>query len=104
MDLFIYVQRGEVAYYDRQGERVAKVMRGLGENAWKGRTHKIKEEDSKPVLFGWKCMPRLPWRETRQEAEQDLEEYASKRGWQRFAEVEPERDGEAAKEVQSDDV
>ena len=72
---------GEVGYYEEKTNRIMKVMPGLGDDAWKGRKKFV--DPGKPAWTGWKCMPNLPWRDTKEEAEQDLAELAEKKGWER---------------------
>lgn len=36
---------------------------------------------NKPGKYGWHGCRALPWRKTREEAEQDLNVYAMKKGW-----------------------
>ena len=70
---------GEVAYYDEKNRRFYKVMPGLGD-VFKGRRRDLAKAGTGS---GWKCMQNLPWVETRQEAERDLEEMAKKKRWQK---------------------
>lgn len=79
IDLVEFVKPGEVAYIDEKNNRICKVMKGLG-GVWKGRRHDLAKED---MVSGWKCMQNLPWVETRQEAERDLEKLAKKKGWKK---------------------
>lgn len=38
---------------------------------------------NKPDRYGWHGCRALPWRKTEEEAQQDLDEYAKKKGWKR---------------------
>lgn len=66
------------AYRDYRGWTY-RVMSGLDSNgpSWKGRYHK---PGGNPQT-GWKCMTQLPWRVTRSEAQEDLDELAKQKGW-----------------------
>lgn len=61
-------------YRDSRGW-LYQVMPGLGDCAFKGRY-------LKPGALSWKCMPQLPWRNTKAEAQADLDAYAAKKGWE----------------------
>lgn len=58
-------------YRDSRGW-LYRVMSGLGEDNYKARYNK-------PGCKGWKCVANLPWRNTWNEAEQDLAEYAQRK-------------------------
>lgn len=58
-------------YIDKRGWKF-KVMHGLGD-VWKARYNK-------PGARSWKCVAVLPWRESREDAERDLEAYAASHG------------------------
>lgn len=58
-------------YKDKRGWRY-RVMRGIGEPV----TYKARY--NKPSGGGWKCVRTLSWRETREEAEEDLARYAAR--------------------------
>lgn len=69
-------------YIDERGW-VFKVMSGLGSNCYKARYNK-KGADEK---FGWKCAAALPWRDSFEAAQADLDEYAARKGMRKiFAE------------------
>lgn len=51
-----------------------KVMGGLGESNFKARYQK-------PGKKGWKCMGKMPWRKSFDEAQSDLNGLAKKKGW-----------------------
>lgn len=60
-------------YIDQRGW-LYRVMRGLGENNYKARYQK-------PGKLGWKCMAKLEWRKTFDEAQSDLNTTAKLKGW-----------------------
>ena len=62
-------------YIDQRGWKY-KVMRGLG-NTYKARYQKPDKHGSD----GWHCVRSLPWRETAEEAQHDLDQYAAAKGW-----------------------
>lgn len=61
-------------YRDSRGWRY-QVMAGIGGYAFKGRY-------LKPGALSWKCMTQLPWRNTKKEAQADLDAYAAQKGWE----------------------
>lgn len=61
------------AYIDDRGWRY-RVMGGLGESNYKARYQK-------PGKTGWKCMARLEWRKSFDEAQSDLNMLAKAKGW-----------------------
>lgn len=63
-------------YEDYRGWRY-KVMPGLGESTYKARYHK---PDS-PKNTQWKCVGTLPWRNTEEDAQKDLDEWAKRKGF-----------------------
>lgn len=63
-------------YRDLDGN-TCKVMPGIGERAFKARK-------SKPGAASWKGMRQLAWRESFDEAQAYLDEYAKDRGWYRM--------------------
>ncbi|MEG1913307.1 MAG: hypothetical protein RR091_12575 [Cloacibacillus sp.] len=63
----------KIQYRDQRGWKY-KVMGGLGESTYKGRFNK-------PGKTGWHGLTRLPWRNTEEEAQADLDAYALKKGW-----------------------
>lgn len=73
MDNFI-----ATAYKDQRGYKY-KVMSGIGPYAFKARYQKPEKTGSD----GWKGLAAVPWRETFEEAQADLDEYAQKKGWEK---------------------
>ena len=65
------------AYVDRRGWTY-RVMPGLGGNTFKARY-------CKPGATNWKCVSYLPWRDTAEKAQADLDEAAHTRGWEATA-------------------
>ncbi|MBR4695483.1 MAG: hypothetical protein IKO94_05320, partial [Selenomonadaceae bacterium] len=65
-----------IIYKDSRGW-LYKVMPGLGEGCFKARYHK--PERAKDT--GGKCMASMPWRETFEDAQKDLDELAAKKKW-----------------------
>lgn len=63
-------------YKDKRGWRY-KVMPGIGPNAFKAR-YLRPEKDANSC---WKCYAKLPWRNTFDEAQADLDGYAAEKGW-----------------------
>lgn len=62
-------------YKDKRGWRY-RVMSGIGmPPVFKGRYNK-------PNSDAWKCVRALPWRETKEEADKDLAEYAARHNMQ----------------------
>lgn len=59
-------------YTDKRGWTY-RVMQGLG-NVYKARYHRPEFKKG----TGWKCVGVLPWRNTMEEAQADLDEYAKK--------------------------
>lgn len=70
-----------VIYRDKEGS-LYKIMPGIGADTYKGRKSKIGQAGG----YGWKCMASLPWRDSMEDAETDLAEYAAKHGLQKVAE------------------
>ena len=62
-------------YIDRRGWKF-KVMQGLGTE--------FKARYQKPGKTGWKCVAVLPWRESKAEAELDLDDYAKRHHMKEF--------------------
>lgn len=60
-------------YADARGWRY-RVMPGLGGDTFKARYHK-------PGAASWKCVAALPWRDTSDEAQEDLNKMARDKGW-----------------------
>lgn len=59
-----------------------KVMPGLGGSSFKARYHKPDKTEN----VGWKCMARLPWRSTAEEAQKDLDNIAIEKRWKTVGE------------------
>ncbi len=76
--LMALLDPGERAYFDQASRRIFKVMPGLGLNNYKGRYKYIDKGDR---ISGWKCMHNLPWADTREQAQKDLDELARKKKW-----------------------
>lgn len=64
------------SYIDDRGWQY-KVVAGIGGSTFKARYFK-------PAGSGWKCVPRLPWRASFDEAQGDLNAYARKKGWKEY--------------------
>ena len=62
-------------YKDKRGWRY-KVMPGIGPSAFKTRCLRPDKADTD----SWKCYAKLPWRNTFDEAQADLDGYASEKG------------------------
>lgn len=60
-------------YIDSRGWKY-QVMPGIGGNTYKARYQKAGSQR-------WACYPHLPWRDTPEEAEADLNALAQKKGW-----------------------
>lgn len=60
-------------YEDAQG-RLYRVLPGIGLNTYKARYRK-------PGAATWKCLPSVPWRDTRDAAQEDLDRVAHEKGW-----------------------
>lgn len=69
-------------YIDARGWHY-RVMQGLA-GSWKARYRKPNAPGKKnrSDAAGWKCVAKLPWRKTKEEAERDLAEYAKCKGMQ----------------------
>ena len=67
-------------FIDARGWRY-RVMQGL-DGSWKARYRKPDAPGKKKRsdAAGWKCVAKLPWRKTKEEAEHDLAEYAACKG------------------------
>ena len=70
-----------VTYRDDRGWKY-RVMAGIGENSWKARY-------CKPGKLGWHCVRSLPWRDTPEQAQADLDKWAVKKGLTAVEEVTP---------------
>lgn len=64
-------------YRDARGWRY-RVMPGLGGNTCKTRY-------CKPGTTSWKCVATLPWRDSPEEAQADLDQLAARKGWEQEA-------------------
>lgn len=64
------------SYIDARGWKY-KVMSGIGENNFKARYQKPDKHGS----VGWKGLAAVPWRQTFDEAQADLNAYAKKKQW-----------------------
>ena len=53
-------------------------MSGLGQDCFKVRYQKPDKQGN----CGWKCVKSLPWRNTYEEAQADLDYMATERGWE----------------------
>lgn len=63
-------------YIDSRGWKY-QVMSGLGEGVFKARYQKPDHHGD----VGWKGLPAVPWRGSREEAQSDLDQLAEKKGW-----------------------
>lgn len=68
------------AYQDSRGWRY-RVMGGITADSFKARYQKPEHQGS----TGWKGLAAVPWRETREEAQADLDALAVRKGWQEVA-------------------
>lgn len=66
----------EKKYIDDRGWKY-RVMSGLGENTYKARYQRPEKQGD----VGWKGLAAVPWRETREAAQADLDQLAEKKGW-----------------------
>ena len=66
-------------YIDKRGWKY-RVMRGLGENTFKARYQKPEKRGG----TGWHCVQSLPWRNTFDEAQVDLNKLAKEKGWAEY--------------------
>jgi len=55
-------------------------MGGLGENNFKARYQKPEKQGD----IGWKVLAAVPWRQTREEAQADLDQLAEKKRWKEW--------------------
>lgn len=63
-------------YVDGRGWKY-KVMGGISENTFKARYQRPEKHGD----TGWKCLASVPWRNTFEEAQEDLDRHAKARGW-----------------------
>lgn len=63
-------------YMDSRGW-LYRVMCGIGADSYKARCNK-------PGGNGWKCCSFLPWRNSFDEAQADLNAHAEKKGWKEY--------------------
>ena len=66
----------EKKYIDDRGWKY-RVMSGLGKNSFKARYQRPEKNGD----IGWKGLAAVPWRETREAAQADLDQLAEKKGW-----------------------
>ena len=64
-----------ITWTDKRGWKY-RVMSGIG-NTYKGRY----QDNQHSGQTGWKGMRQLPWRENFDEAQEDLNKYASSKNW-----------------------
>ena len=64
-------------YRDSRGWLYRVMPDGVGGYAFKG--HCLK-----PGAISWHRVGQLPWRNTREEAQADLDEYAKEKGWEKI--------------------
>ena len=64
-------------YRDARGWRY-RVMPGI-------HVHTYKARYCKTGSASWKCYSRLPWRDSPEEAQADLDQLAARKGWEREA-------------------
>ena len=57
------------------------MMGGITADSFKARYQKPEHQGS----TGWKGLAAVPWRETREEAQADLDALAARKGWQEVA-------------------
>jgi len=55
-------------------------MSGLGENCFKARYQRPEKQGS----IGWKGLAAVSWRQTREEAQADLDQLAMRKGWKEW--------------------
>lgn len=68
-------------YIDERGWKY-KVMSGLGESTFKARYQRPEKAGS----TGWKGLTAVPWRESFDLAQSDLNTYAKKKNWKEWVE------------------
>lgn len=66
-------------YIDNRGWKY-QVMSGIGPDAFKARYQK----PDKYGPDGWKGLAAVPWRNTAEEAQADLDQLAEKKGWKEW--------------------
>ena len=66
-------------YIDGRGQKY-QVMGGIGPNTYKARYHKADRSGSDC----WHGVRSLPWRNTAEEAQADLDTLAERKGWQEW--------------------
>ena len=66
-------------YIDSRGWKY-KVMGGLGDNTFKARYQRPEKHGD----VGWKGLASVPWQNTREEAQADLDRLAEKKGWKEW--------------------
>lgn len=70
-----------VTWIDERGWKY-KVMSGIGPSRYKGRY----QDDKHSGTTGWKGMRQLPWHETFDRAQEDLNKYALLKNWKPWEE------------------
>lgn len=68
-------RRNDMKQYRDSRGWLYQVMPGLEGCAFKGWY-------LQPGMLSWRCMTQLPWRNTRKEAQADLDTYAAQKGWE----------------------
>lgn len=66
-------------YIDARGWKY-KVMGGIGENTYKARYQKPEKSGD----VGWKGLGAVPWRNTFEEAQANLDRLAKEKGWREW--------------------
>ncbi len=66
-------------YIDNRGWKY-QVMSGLGPNTYKARYQRAEKQGD----VGWKGLTSVPWRQTQEEAQADLDQLAKKKGWKEW--------------------
>ena len=66
-------------YIDSRGWKY-QVMPGLGDNTFKARYQRPEKHGD----AGWKGLASVPWRNSREEAQADLNRLAEKKGWKEW--------------------
>lgn len=66
-------------YIDSRGWKY-QVMSGLGSDTYKARYQRPEKQGED----GWKGLATVPWRQTCEEAQADLDQLAAKKGWKEW--------------------
>lgn len=69
-------------YIDSRGWKY-QVMGGLGTNAYKARYQRPEKRGN----IGWKGLAGVPWRQSREAAQADLDQMAARKGWKEWQET-----------------